>query len=128
MHVVVAVTRIIPHAYGNHQPPLIATEEQLREKTDMLEALLDMEIAASLLKDGAAPPSPSACACAVMCRACAVARVARSVGLTDHRAGSGGETLDPIEQNYRKLKTNMVPVDTDDVFPPSFSFLCLRSI
>lgn len=70
---------IIPHAYGNHQPPLIATEEQLREKTDMLEALLDMEIAASLLKDG-----------------------------------SGGETLDPIEQNYRKLKTNMVPVDTDD--------------
>lgn len=44
--------RIIPHDFGMRSPPLIETEEQLKEKTDMLEALLDMEIAASMLKEG----------------------------------------------------------------------------
>ena len=67
MHMVVVTVRIIPHAYGNQQPPLIATEEQLREKTDMLEALLDMEIAASLLKDGA-DLSLDVCGCACVVR------------------------------------------------------------
>jgi len=68
--------------------------------------------------------------CVCVCACVRLRMWARSVGLTDHRAGSGGETLDPIEQNYRKLKTNMVPVDADDVFPPlfGFAFLWLRSI
>jgi len=70
---------LIPHDFGMRAPPLIDNEKMLKEKTDMLEALLDLEIAASLIKQD-----------------------------------QSGETLDPIEQNYRKLNTHMVPVDTNE--------------
>jgi len=44
--------RLIPHNFGMKAPPLIDSTELLTEKIAMIEALLDMEIAASMLKEG----------------------------------------------------------------------------
>eukprot|EP00005_Dracoamoeba_jomungandri_P000909 CAMPEP_0174254406 /NCGR_PEP_ID=MMETSP0439-20130205/3732_1 /TAXON_ID=0 /ORGANISM="Stereomyxa ramosa, Strain Chinc5" /LENGTH=1042 /DNA_ID=CAMNT_0015335969 /DNA_START=19 /DNA_END=3144 /DNA_ORIENTATION=- len=41
---------LIPHDFGDEQPPLIDNDELLKKKLDMIEALQDIEIATSLLK------------------------------------------------------------------------------
>jgi poly [ADP-ribose] polymerase len=43
---------LIPHDFGLARPPLLNTEEVIKSKTSMLESLLDIEVAYSLLKSG----------------------------------------------------------------------------
>lgn len=64
---------LIPHDFGMQKPPLLDNEDLIKSKCVMLDSLLEIEVAYSLLKQG---------------------------------SGSGaGE--DPIDTNYRKLKTEM---------------------
>jgi len=44
---------LIPHDFGRQRPPLINSIETLRKKVKMLEALADVEVATSILKDSA---------------------------------------------------------------------------
>jgi len=69
---------LIPHDFGTKQVPLIDNSEELQKKMKLMEALIDIEIATTLLKE------------------------------TD----SAGDS--PIDANYKKLKTELVPVDQDD--------------
>ena len=41
----------IPHAFGRRKPPLIGTEQRLKQEISLLESLTDMEIANQILKD-----------------------------------------------------------------------------
>eukprot|EP01098_Paradermamoeba_levis_P003195 TRINITY_DN1486_c0_g1_i2.p1 TRINITY_DN1486_c0_g1~~TRINITY_DN1486_c0_g1_i2.p1 ORF type:complete len:482 (-),score=187.38 TRINITY_DN1486_c0_g1_i2:17-1405(-) len=69
---------LIPHDFGREAPKLIDTADALKDKMKMMEALIDIEIATSLLKD---------------------------------RTGDGeaGESI--IDSNYKKLKTDIAPLD-----------------
>ncbi|XP_072912212.1 poly [ADP-ribose] polymerase 1 isoform X2 [Hemitrygon akajei] len=43
---------LIPHDFGMKKPPLLNNEEYIQTKVQMLDSLLDIEVAYSLLKDG----------------------------------------------------------------------------
>ncbi|XP_051881055.1 poly [ADP-ribose] polymerase 1 isoform X2 [Pristis pectinata] len=43
---------LIPHDFGMKKPPLLNNEEYIQAKVQMLDSLLDIEVAYSLLKDG----------------------------------------------------------------------------
>lgn len=43
---------IIPHDFGIQNPPIIDTVQMVKDKTDMLEALMEIEIAYNLINEG----------------------------------------------------------------------------
>lgn len=65
---------LVPHDFGMKKPPLLDTDQVIKSKTEMLDNLLEIEIAYSMLK-----------------------------------GGTEGE--DPIDNHYKKLKTEIVPVE-----------------
>eukprot|EP00911_Craspedida_sp_UC1_P003017 UC1_evm2s2202 len=70
---------MIPHDFGARQPPIIDNEELLLQKLELVESLLEIEVAARLIKTA--------------------------------REGDAAATIDPIDINYRQLKTELVPLD-----------------
>jgi len=71
---------LIPHDFGTKDPTIIDSMDQLQTKMKLMEALIDIEIAATLMKEG------------------------------------GGEAESPLDSNYKKLKTGLIPCkpDSDD--------------
>lgn len=65
---------LIPHDFGMKKPPMLDTAEIIKTKTEMLDNLLEIEVAYSLLK-------------------------------------GGDEGEDPIDAHYKKLKTEIKPLD-----------------
>ncbi|XP_062619939.1 poly [ADP-ribose] polymerase 1-like [Saccostrea cucullata] len=65
---------LVPHDFGLKKPPLLNSAEIIKAKTEMLDNLMELEVAYSLLK-----------------------------------GGDAGE--DPIDNHYKKLKTDMEPLD-----------------
>lgn len=63
---------LIPHDFGMQKPPLLDNNELISSKCQMLDSLLEIEVAYSLLKES-----------------------------------SGDDLEDPLDINYRKLKTAM---------------------
>lgn len=43
---------LVPHNFGTENPPLLNNVESIKVKTEMLDNLLEIEIAYSLLKSG----------------------------------------------------------------------------
>lgn len=43
---------LVPHSFGTDNPPLLDNAEAIKTKTDMLDNLLEIEIAYNLLKNG----------------------------------------------------------------------------
>ncbi len=66
---------LIPHDFGMQKPPLLNDKDMIKNKVEMLDNLLDIEVAYSLLKGGE----------------------------------DAGE--DPIDCHYKKLKTEIKPMD-----------------
>ena len=54
---------LIPHASGHAQPPLIDNSAAVQKKREMVEALIDIEIAASLLKEAGGGTQVCVCVC-----------------------------------------------------------------
>jgi hypothetical protein len=77
---------IIPHVFDKGKIPLIDNESILKDKITMLDALRDMEAVTSLLKDDN----------------------------TDESEKKEDEELDLVDQHYKKLKTDIVPIEKDD--------------
>jgi len=69
---------LIPHDFGIKEPPLISDKDELQKKMKLMEALIDIEIATTLMKQG------------------------------------GGEGESKVDVNYKKLNTNLVPLNEDD--------------
>jgi len=42
---------VIPHAFGHRAPAVISSKQQIKDKADMLESLLEMEVASRLMKE-----------------------------------------------------------------------------
>ena len=76
---------LIPRSFGNKAPPLIRTTEQLKVELEMVESLLEMSTAVSMLKADSA----------------------------EQKEGRNGkeEVESPIDLHYRKLKTELHPLD-----------------
>jgi len=69
---------LIPHDFGFKEPTIISDKDELMKKMKLMEALIDIEIATTLLKEG----------------------------------GEEGESK--VDTNYKKLKTDLIPLKEDD--------------
>lgn len=75
---------IIPHTINSHESaPILRTEDDIKKKLEMIDSLLEIEIATKMLKEGAEGGSANAAA------------AAQSL------------SMDPIDVHYRQLKTDM---------------------
>jgi poly [ADP-ribose] polymerase len=68
---------LIPHDCGQNTPPIIKTSQMVQDRMRVVETLLELEIATTLMK-----------------------------------LDSGAEDHDPMYAHYRKLKTDITPVDS----------------
>eukprot|EP01105_Mastigella_eilhardi_P011092 TRINITY_DN255_c0_g1_i1.p1 TRINITY_DN255_c0_g1~~TRINITY_DN255_c0_g1_i1.p1 ORF type:complete len:1160 (+),score=256.88 TRINITY_DN255_c0_g1_i1:63-3542(+) len=73
---------IVPHSFeAGRAPPVINTPRLLIEKMSMLEALADIEVASTMLREDVAPHS------------------------------GGGSSVNPVDLRYYKLRTDIEPVE-----------------
>ncbi|XP_052769011.1 poly [ADP-ribose] polymerase 1-like [Mya arenaria] len=70
---------LIPHDFGMKKPPMLDTSDIIKTKTEMLDNLLEIEVAYSMLK-------------------------------------GGDEGEDPIDSHYKKLKTEIVPLEPGEEY------------
>ena len=76
---------LIPRSFGNKAPPIVRTTEQLKVELEMVESLLEMSEAMSMLKQEKSEEEES--------------------------KRSRVEAVSPIDQHYRKLNTELRPLD-----------------
>ncbi|CAH2075136.1 unnamed protein product, partial [Iphiclides podalirius] len=75
---------LVPHSFGMENPPLLDNMELIKTKTEMLDNLLEIEIAYSMLSD------------------------------------EKDDSVSPIEAHYKKLKTDIAPLDRNS---PEFEMI-----
>jgi len=78
---------LIPHDFGMASPPILNNEADIKAKLDMLESLLEIEVAYNLLKS--------------------------SDNEIRQREKEGGQEKDPIDAHYEKLKTSIEVLDKE---------------
>ena len=75
---------IIPHTISSHESaPILRTEDDIKKKLEMIDSLLEIEIATKMLKEGA------------------------EGGAANAAAAAQSLSMDPIDVHYRQLKTDM---------------------
>lgn len=77
---------LIPHSFGVSRPPVLDTVEQVRNKMNMLEALLEIEVAYNLL----------------------------TVKEEKEEGKENAQAQNPIDLHYDQLKANLQPLERDD--------------
>lgn len=80
---------IIPHDFGRERAPILRTEEDIKKKLEMIDTLLEIEVATKMLKEGGEGGAASAA------------------------AASQALSMDPIDVHYRQLKTDMKVLEHD---------------